>query len=110
MFRRESSPFAAKMEWDISWLVLTILRRLYQILKDPVHHTDYGGRTPEVLGNVKNPALPHPFLGFFIHFNVSTTESVDALLGVTDEKEVVGGQEKDDLCLKGIGVLEFVNQ
>ena len=86
MLRWDSSLFTAKMEWDISWLVLTILWRLYQILKDPVHHTDNRGCAPEVLRNVKKTALAHPLLGFFVHFNVSTTESVDALLGITYEK------------------------
>ncbi len=77
------------MERDIPWLVLTVFRRLYQILKDPVHHADNGGGASEVLGNVKKAALAHPFLGLFVHFNVSTTESVDALLGVTDKKETL---------------------
>jgi hypothetical protein len=89
MFGWDGSFFTAKMEWNIPWLVLTILRRFYKILKDPVHHTDNRGRASEVLGNIKKAVLPHPLLGFFIHFNVSTTESVDALLGITYEKETL---------------------
>ena len=126
MFRWDGSFLSAKMERDISWLVLTILRGLYQILKDLVHDTNKRGCTSKILRNVKKTAFTHPVLGFFVHFNVSPAEPVDALLGITHDKETFGGnldffpfgrlsffilrKEKDDLCLKGVCILKFVNQ
>ena len=110
MFRWDGSLLAAEMERDISWLVLTILRGFDQVLKDPVHDTDNRGHTPEILRDVEKTALAHPVFCFFVHFDVGPAEAVDALLGITHEKEVGRRQSESDLRLEGIRVLEFINQ
>src|SRR4030042_5803401 len=126
VLRRDGPFLSAKIERHISWLVLTILRGLDDVLKDFIDDLNERGGASKILRNGEETAFTHPGLGVFVHFNVSPADPVDALLGVTHDKEPLGSnldffpfgclsffilrKEKDDLGLKGVCILKLVYQ